>query len=158
MLVWRRNAPPHVEIQMEINITTPALLFPAISLLMLAFTNRFLGLASVIRNLHATYKTFPDPKYLGQIGNLRRRIYLTRSMQFWGLASLILCTVCMFVLFAKQQILGKYLFAGSLICMIISLCVSVVEIQMSIGALDLHLQDIEKEETEHMRLHPPKSE
>jgi hypothetical protein len=141
---------------MDINITTPALLFPAISLLMLAFTNRFLGLASVIRNLHATYKTYPDPKYLGQIGNLRRRIYLTRSMQFWGLASLILCTLCMFVLFAENKMIGKILFAGSLLCMIISLCVSLAEIQMSIGALELHLKDIEKEETEHARLQSQK--
>lgn len=123
---------------------------------MLAFTNRFLGLASVIRNLHATYKTYPDPKYLGQIGNLRRRIYLTRSTQFWGIASLILCTVCMFVLFGENKTLGKILFAGSLICMIISLCISLAEIQISIGALELHLKDIEKEENEHNRLHPPK--
>lgn len=141
---------------MEINITTPALLFPAISLLMLAFTNRFLGLASVIRNLHATYKTFPDPKYLGQIGNLRRRIYMTRGMQIWGIASLILCTVCMFVMFAGEVFVGKVLFAASLVCMIISLCISLAEIQMSIGALDLHLKDIEKEEAEHIRLHSQK--
>jgi uncharacterized membrane protein YgdD (TMEM256/DUF423 family) len=73
-------------------------------------------------------------------------------MQFWGIGSLLLCTVCMFVLFAGKLFIGKLLFAGSLICMIISLCISLAEIQMSIGALDLHLKDIEKEEAEHARL------
>jgi hypothetical protein len=138
---------------MDINITTPALLFPAISLLMLAFTNRFLGLASVIRNLHATYQDSPDPKYLGQIDNLRRRIRLVRDMQIWGIASLILCTVCMFVLFAGYLALGKALFAVSLVCMIFALVFSLIEIQMSVGALNLHLQDIEHLESEHAKLH-----
>lgn len=137
---------------MEINITTPALLFPAISLLMLAFTNRFLGVATVIRKLHATYQSSPDPKYLGQIGNLRRRIRLIRDMQILGIVSLILCTLCMFVLFAGYLALGKALFAGSLFSMVASLVFSLIEIQMSIGALDLHLQDIELLEKEHAKL------
>lgn len=129
---------------MDISLTTPAVLFPAISLLLLAFTNRFLGLATVIRNLHATYQESPDPKYLAQIGNLRHRIKLIRDMQIWGVASLILCTACMFVLFAGYVFPGKVLFATSLIAMIISLGISLVEIQMSVGALNHHLKDIEE--------------
>ena len=85
---------------MDISITTPALLFPAISLLLLAFTNRFLALASLIRQLHASYKSDPDEILFGQIANLRYRINLIRDMQAYGVSSLLLCVVCMLVLFA----------------------------------------------------------
>jgi len=129
---------------MDFNLTTPALLFPTISLLQLAYTNRFLSLASVIRRLHGDYKAKPDPSYLVQIENLRRRIRLVRNMQFGGAFSLLLCTVCMFLLFYQWVILAEVIFSICLICMIISLAMSLIEIQISIKALDLHLQDIEK--------------
>ncbi len=137
---------------MDINLTTPALLFPAISLLMLAFTNRFLGLASVIRNLREHYEHSTDPKYLRQIDNLRRRIKLTRDMQICGIFSLILCTACMFVLFAGWMQVGKGLFAASLISMTASLALSLWEIQISVGALDLHLKDLEENEKKQAKL------
>lgn len=129
---------------MEITLTTPSLLFPAISLLLLAYTNRFLGLASVVRALHATYKTTDDPVYLGQIKNIRRRIRLIRDMQFHGVLSILLCTVSMFCLFQGWEMAGKVTFGISLILMILSLAISAWEIQMSVGALDLQLRDIEK--------------
>lgn len=125
-------------------LTTPALIFPAISLLLLAYTNRFLGLASVIRTLHASYKSSADPIYLKQILNLRRRIKLIRDMQFFGVLSILLCTVCMFVLFLGWETAGKALFGLSLIGMAVSLTLSLVEIQMSVGALDHQLKDLEK--------------
>lgn len=129
---------------MEINITTPALLFPAISLLLLAFTNRFLSLAALIRDLHARYKQNPDAVLLGQIDNLRYRVKLIQHMQAYGVLSLLFCVLCMFVLFAGWALAGKLLFALSLILMMVSLGVSVREIQVSVGALDLHLRDLEK--------------
>jgi hypothetical protein len=130
------------------DITTPALLFPAISLLMLAYTNRFLGLAAVIRNLHAEYLKSPNTRYVRQIQSLRRRIMLTRTMQFWGAFSLLLCTVCMFILFAGLARLGQLFFGASMIAMIISLLVSIWEIHLSVDALQLHLKDIEHAEEE----------
>lgn len=129
---------------MEITLTTPSLLFPAISLLLLAYTNRFLGLASVVRALHATYKTTDDPIYLGQIQNIRRRIRLIRDMQLFGALSILFCTVSMFCLFSGWVPAGKITFGLSLLLMIASLGISVWEIQMSVGALDLQLRDIEK--------------
>lgn len=129
---------------MEITLTTPALLFPAISLLLLAYTNRFLALASLIRSLHDRYASSEcDPVILEQIRNLRRRITLIRRMQTLGIASLLLCVLCMFVLFAGQQLVGKVLFGISLVLMMASLGTSLREIQISIGALDLELSDIE---------------
>jgi hypothetical protein len=129
---------------MEITPTTPALLFAAISLLLLAYTNRFLALASLIRDLHRRYHdTACDAIILEQISNLRRRVVLIRSMQTLGIASLLLCVLCMFVLFAGQQLAGKSLFAISLVLMMSSLGVSLREIHISVGALDLELSDIE---------------
>ena len=128
---------------MDITITTPALLFPTISLLLLAYTNRFLAIASLIRNLHAKFREHCDELIFGQIRNLRRRVVLIRNMQALGIASLLLCVLCMFVLFAGQQAAGKWLFGVSLLLMIASLGVSLREIQISVDALDLELSDME---------------
>ena len=129
---------------MEFSLATPSLLFPAISLLMLAYTNRFLGLATAIRNLHKDYLSEPLPMYLEQIFNLRRRIRLIRDMQICGVLSLLLCVVCMFLLFGGFVFAGKIFFAASLFLMIASLFISLLEIQISVGALDIHLRDLEK--------------
>jgi hypothetical protein len=129
---------------MDINLTTPALLFPAISLLLLAYTNRFLTLATLIRTLHAKYKEDPHDVLLGQIKNLRKRVILIRNMQAFGVISLLLCVVCMFLLFANEQIAGRYTFGVSLILLIISLGLSVYEIQISVRALKLQLSDMEE--------------
>jgi hypothetical protein len=71
---------------MLISINTPALLFPAITLLMLAYTNRFLALSTLIRNLHAQYKQSPadHPQIKDQIRNLSKRLVLIKRMQASG--------------------------------------------------------------------------
>lgn len=130
---------------MRIDISTPALLFPAISLLMLAYTNRFLGLASVIRQLHKTHVEAPKAIYLQEFGSLRKRLRLIRDMQSWGVMSLIFCTTCMFVLFRGYTHVGEALFGASILCMLTSLGISLVEIRMSIIALDLHLTDLKED-------------
>lgn len=128
----------------DFDVTTPAVLFPAVSLLLLAYTNRFLALASVIRKLHADYKAAADPSYLSQIENLRWRIRLVRNMQFCGVLSLLLTTICMFLLFFGYSTSAEIIFSASLVVMIASLIISLVEIQSSVRALDLHLRDLEK--------------
>jgi len=131
---------------MDITLTTPALLFPALSLLMLAYTNRFLGLSTVIRNLYADYQKSPDPNLLGQLDNLRYRVILIRNMQIAGAASILGCVVCMLVLFFGLIELGKGIFIASLILLVISLALSLRELQISVGALELHLSALEDEE------------
>lgn len=128
---------------MEINLTTPALLFSTISLLLLAYTNRFLALSVVIRQLHAKHKESPNPVFVAQIANLRKRVYLIRDMQTLGVGSLLSCTLCMAILFAGWQLAGKWIFGFSLLLMVVSLTLSIIEIRMSIGALNLHLKDME---------------
>lgn len=129
---------------MELNLTTPALLFPAISLLLLAYTNRFLALANLIRELHHSYKTNPDDLIIAQISNLRYRVTLIRNMQIYGVASLFGCVLCMLVLFAGQIGLGQVVFGGSLVLLMISLGISLHEVQISVGALNYRLVDLEK--------------
>jgi len=128
---------------MDIDLTTPALLFPAVSLLLLAYTNRFLSLAALIRALHDRYRSRPDELIRTQIRDLRRRVVLIRNMQALGVASLLVCTACMLALFVGQPLLGKLLFGVSLLLMLASLGVSAREIQISVDALDLHLRDLE---------------
>jgi len=129
---------------MPIDLTTPALLFSTISLLMLAYTNRFLGLASVVRKLHADHMESPKEVYLEQIDNLRKRIQLIRDMQTLGVLSLLLCTICMALLFFGWYQIATILFGSSLFLMALSLLLSIVEIRISTRALDLHLRDMRK--------------
>jgi hypothetical protein len=133
---------------MEITINTPALLFPAISLLMLAFTNRFLALANLIRNLHEKYKLQADKTVLlQQIKNLRLRLRLIRSMQWFGIFSLFLCVLSMFFIYEQLKMAAGISFAASLVCMLVSLFISLSEIQISTRALEIELSDMELEDT-----------
>ena len=135
---------------MEITLTTPALLFPAISLLMLAYTNRFLTIATIIRNLHDRYNNEANDNLLGQIANLRYRIYLIRNMQIFGVLSLLFCVISMFALFAGWIVAGQWTFAIALILMMVSMLISLRELQISVGALDLLLVELEEEENKQM--------
>ncbi|MCA1962740.1 MAG: DUF2721 domain-containing protein [Prosthecobacter sp.] len=116
---------------------------PAISLLMLAFTNRFLGLASVVRTLHATWRSTHEPVLLAQIRSLRQRIHIIKHMQSLGVLSLIFCVASMTLLFFQRQTAGQITFGFSLGLMLSSLVLSLVEIQLSGRALDLQIQDVE---------------
>jgi len=128
---------------MELSINTPALLFPAVSLLMLAYTNRFLALASLIRKLHGTHGETHDALVIAQIGNLRARIFLIRNMQALGVISLLGCALCMFLLFQGWQRAAEVVFGASLLLFITSLLLSVREIWISVDAINLQLSDLE---------------
>jgi len=127
----------------QLSLTTPALLFSAISLLLLAYTNRFLAYANVVRNLHERFKEKSDSLIIGQIQNLRKRLVLTRTMQLLGIASLLLCVLCMFLVYIELQLFAEIVFGIALVLLILSLAISIREIQISVKALDLHLSDME---------------
>ncbi|MDO7173968.1 DUF2721 domain-containing protein [Mariniflexile sp. AS56] len=127
----------------ELTLTTPAVLFSAISLIMLAYTNRFLAYAAVIRDLHSKYKKNKDKVLIAQIQNIKQRLYLTRSMQIFGISSLLLCVLTMFLIYIEQQTLGIWVFGAALILLIISLSLLIMEIQISVKALEHHISDIE---------------
>ncbi|QDQ25785.1 DUF2721 domain-containing protein [Chitinimonas arctica] len=130
-------------------ISVPALLFPAISLLLLAYTNRFLGLSGVIRSLYEDYKTTPDPKIIRQIANLRRRVVLIRRMQAVGVGSLFLCVLCMFLIYFGLTAAAHAVFGVSLLFLLVSLGLSISEIRMSSDALNILLADMEEDLARH---------
>ena len=128
---------------MEITLTTPAILFPAVSLLMLAYTNRFLTLAGIVRSLHQRYQVEQTKLVRRQIDNLRCRIGLIRWMQTYGILSLISCIVSVVVLFFEFRRAGEVCFAISLVLMLISLLYCLREIQLSGKALEIELEGME---------------
>lgn len=129
---------------MELQLSTPALLFSAITLLMLAFTNRFLAIATLIRGLHKNYLKEPDQEIIvEQIHNLRRRLTLIKNMQLFGVFSFLMCVICMFLLFQGYTSAANWVFVTSMISLLISLGISLVEIQISTKALNLELSDME---------------
>ena len=130
---------------MEISLATPALLFPAISLLLLAYTNKFLAIANLIRKLHESYQQENQPVLREQIVHLRKRLNLIRLMQTFGIASFLMCFVCMFLLFWEKLAAATWAFVVALVMMIVSLALSLGEIWISAGALRVLLKDFEKE-------------
>lgn len=129
---------------MELTLTTPAVLFPAVSLLLLAYTNRFLAIAGIVRNLVNRPDVEHDENTLQQIANLRRRISLIKWMQASGIASLFCCVVSILLLYFGLDLAGKVTFAFSLLLMLLSLAVSFTEIVMSGVALNVELKRVLK--------------
>lgn len=128
---------------MELTITTPALLFPTVSLILLAYTNRFLAIAALIRKLAAQYQDQHDKSLADQIRQLKVRLRLIRDMQMLSIFSLFLSVLCMFFLFNGQEVIAKYIFGASLIALLASLALSLREIQISTRALSIQLRNID---------------
>lgn len=128
----------------ELNLSTPALLFSAVSLILLAYTNRFLSYAQLVRTLKEQYVQKHSEVTAAQIDNLRRRLYLTRSMQVLGISSLFLCVITMFLIYIGFHTTAVYVFGIALLLLIASLGISIWEIHISVKALEIHLKDMEK--------------
>ena len=130
---------------MELTLNTPALLFPAITLLMLAYTNRFLGLSSRIRSLHDKYTTIENKdSLLKQIKNMRLRLHIIRYMQLLGSFSFLCCIICMFCIYRNYQQWAHVVFAISLATLALSIMFSLWEIQISTRAMEIELGNIEE--------------
>lgn len=131
--------------RMDLEVSTPALLFPAISLLFLSFTNRFLHLAALIRRLHDDWVKDHEALVYRQISNLAKRLVLIRTMQLLGAISLLICVVSMMAVILEIRLLANVSFAVALIMMAGSLGCLVVEVWISGGALRIQLSDMEGE-------------
>ena len=136
---------------LELTLTTPTFLFSAISLLLLAYTNRFLSYAQLVRTLKDKYMEDHSALTLAQIANLRRRLYLTKNMQLLGVASLLLCVATMFLIYIGLQHISAYVFGVALLLLIISLTLSVMEIRISAKSLEIYLSDMEKRGNESLK-------
>ncbi|MFZ6009642.1 MAG: DUF2721 domain-containing protein [Bacteroidota bacterium] len=132
---------------MQISINTPALLFPAITLLMLAYTNRFLAMATLIRNLHAKYKQVGEDRETikDQIKNLRRRLTLIKQMQASGIISFFFCVLCMLFFYLQHEVWAYSIFGLSLGFLMLSLILSLNEIYISTKALEIELRDMQED-------------
>ena len=128
----------------ELSLTTPALLFSAVSLILLAYTNRFLSYAQLVRTLKDRYMEDRSAITKAQIVNLRKRLRLTKQMQVFGVVSLLLCVATMFLIYIGNQLISVYIFGVALVCLIISLGLSVREILISSNSLEIYLSDMEK--------------
>jgi len=135
---------PKKRFYMDIEISTPALLFPAISLLLLAYTNRFLTTGQLIRALSSQARENKLREITGQIANLKKRLELTKWMQLFGALSMLFCAISMFALFLGYYNLGKKIFGFSIIVMCISLAICIWEVYISSNALNLELKDLKK--------------
>ncbi|WP_039948511.1 DUF2721 domain-containing protein [Leptospira fainei] len=126
-----------------LSYNTPGLLFPAISLLMLAYTNRFFGLTSLVRQLLNKYRESGEALIIPQITNLKLRISLVRYSQSFGILSLIFCVISLGLVSISNSVAWIF-FAGSLFLMILSLIYSLYEIHLSIKALEIEIESILK--------------
>ncbi|MFY7758847.1 MULTISPECIES: DUF2721 domain-containing protein [Flavobacterium] len=130
---------------MNLSIETPALLFSATSLILLAYTNRFLTIAQIVRGLKKNYDENRNKSILDEIKNLNLRLTLIRAMQMFGVLSLFLSVFAMLLLYLQQTVFGIYIFGLSLLCLLISLGISFWEISISVTALRVHLKDLIEE-------------
>jgi hypothetical protein len=130
---------------MNLSIETPALLFSATSLILLAYTNRFLTIAQIVRSLKKNYDQDQNKSILVEIKNLNQRITLIRYMQLFGVLCLFLSVFAMSLLFLNYETIGIYIFGISLLSLLISLGISFWEISISVNALRIHLKDLVEE-------------
>jgi uncharacterized membrane protein len=140
---------------MTLQIETPALLFSATSLILLAYTNRFLTIATIIRGLKKVYKEKENRLVLLEIKNLNLRLSLIRYMQMAGVLSLFLSVFTMLLLFIGKQDFSFILFGLSLLSLLLSLGLSFWEINISVDALRLHLSDLIDKNNEHSAIAAP---
>lgn len=129
----------------ELTLTTPALLFSAISLIMLAYTNRFLAYTAAIRDLFDKYQKNHDKRFYKQIKNIKQRLHLTRYMQILGITSLLFCVLTMFLIYINQNTIAVWIFGLALILLIVSLSLLIIEIQISAKAWEEHISELEND-------------
>ncbi|WP_405369290.1 DUF2721 domain-containing protein [Nonlabens sp. Asnod2-A12] len=131
---------------MELSLSIPALLFPAISLTMLAYNARYLVIATLIRNLHGQYEENSSETIRLQVEKLSKRLTLIKNMQAVAIFSFLLAVTTMLLIYIEQSFIANIVFGLSLIALMISLILSFIEVQISTKALSIQLQNIEKKE------------
>lgn len=127
---------------MDLTLTTPALLFPAISMLFVSYNGRFLTLSNLIRGMHAEYLRQSDERILAQMRNFNVRLHLIRWMQWLAMVAFILCAITMFLLYVGLVLPGEILFGTALLFLVASLGFSLREIHISVAALEVLIGDI----------------
>ncbi|SHI52072.1 DUF2721 domain-containing protein [Pseudozobellia thermophila] len=129
---------------MELTLSIPALLFPAISLTMLAYNARYLAIAALIRQLHKKYQETESSAIALQVRQLRKRLSIIKNMQATAIFSFLLAVITMSLIYIEQSLWANLVFGASLLSLMVSLVLSLVEVQLSTKALSIQLGDMEK--------------
>ena len=128
---------------MELTLSIPALLFPAISLTMLAYNARYLAIAALIRQLHQKYQETESPSINLQVKKLRKRLSIIKNMQAVAILSFLLAVITMFLIYVQLDFFANLVFGISLLALMTSLILSFIEVQLSTKALSIQLKDLE---------------
>ncbi|MEP2279811.1 DUF2721 domain-containing protein [Maribacter sp.] len=129
---------------MELTLGIPALLFPAISLTMLAYNARYLAIAALIRQLHRKFEETASPSVGLQVKKLRKRLTIIKNMQATAIFSFLLAVITMTLIYVELTFWANFIFGISLFALMLSLVLSLVEVQLSTKALEIQLKDMEK--------------
>jgi len=128
---------------MELTLSIPALLFPAISLTMLAYNARYLAIAALIRQLYQKYEETGSSSIGLQVQKLRKRLAIIKNMQATAIVSFLLAVITMSLIYIEQTFWANLIFGVSLFALIVSLILSLIEVQLSTKALEIQLRDME---------------
>lgn len=128
---------------MQLTLSIPALLFPAISLTMLAYNARYLAIAALIRQLHKQFEETSAPPLRQQIHQLRKRLGIIKNMQATAIISFLLAAVTMFLVYVELNVWANIIFGISLVFLVVSLVLSLIEVQVSTKALAIQLKNME---------------
>lgn len=145
-MIFRRpmtRAPWNLRSNMELSLSIPALLFPAISLTMLAYNARYLAIAALIRQLHQKYRETESRSVVLQVQQLRKRLTIIKNMQATAIVSFLLAAITMFLIYVEMDVAANIVFGISLVFLMISLILSLIEVQLSTKALSIQLKDME---------------
>lgn len=129
---------------MELSLSIPALLFPAISLTMLAYNARYLAIAALIRQLHQKFEETGSKRIKLQVNQLRTRLSIIKNMQATAIFSFLLAVITMTLIYVELRFWANFVFGLSLFALMISLILSFIEVQLSTKSLSVQLKDIEK--------------
>lgn len=129
---------------MQLTLSIPALLFPAISLTMLAYNARYLAIAALIRQLYKEFEATSSTPLERQIAQLRKRLGIIKNMQASAIISFLLSAVSMFLIYVEMTVWANVIFGISLVALMISLLLSLIEVQLSTKALGIQLKNMEK--------------
>jgi|SRR6056297_18136 len=128
---------------MELSLSIPALLFPAISLTMLAYNARYLAIAALIRQLHQKYQETASESAKLQVRKLSKRLIIIKNMQATAIFSFLLAVLTMALIYLEYATMAKVIFGASLLALMVSLILSLIEVQLSTRALSIQLKDME---------------
>lgn len=124
-----------------LELSTPALVFPALSVLMLAYTNKFIAISKRVRALHAEHLKNPSKRVHKQIKSLDKRMKYIRNMQICALSGFSSNIISIAMIFVGLDLFAMIFFSLGLILVLCSLIICIIEIYLSVQAMSVLLEE-----------------